>query len=377
MKKKRKINSEVFGVVALMTFMMATSLAVFGLSQTVNDIDEVAISHTPEAILASAGVSEDQDIYLSVAYFDQRSDECENLYEMENSVTSERQFEWTKCGYIQKSVEQGLVENKLDQKYMPVAKGGKLTPNKGMTNLDRWFESVDGKSMNYTGALKLNYTADEVKFSFYQDQFYPLDEADFSSGDIVNEDGHNHLFTMNFAVPFTMLGSGSEEFSITADDDTFVFLGDQLVIDMGGIHEATNARFLIHENGDVYTAVGDGPENYSGITLEKMTDSIVRIIHADRDSADSVFGIGFRGMNLNIIESKLASRDGESLQIAYDPTDPTYVPPLGQSSVVEPDNTKSFIVIATIEGLMVIVFAVLMAASIRVIVKKRLAKINR
>ena len=62
------------------------------------------------------------------------------------------------------------------------------------------------------------------------------------------------------------------------------------------------------------------------------------------------------------------------MQIAYDPTDPTYVAPLGESSVVEPNNTRGFIVLATIEGLMVIVFSVLMAASIRSVVRRRLQK---
>ena len=82
-------------------------------------------------------------------------------------------------------------------------------------------------------------------------------------------------------------------------------------------------------------------------------------------------------MNLNIIESKLADNGADGLQIAYDPNDPSYVPPLGQSSVVEPDNTKSYIVIATIEGVMIVAFAVLLAASIRTVVRKRLARIDK
>lgn len=78
MKKKQfKFKAKDLGVVALVVFMVATGLAVFGLSQTMRTIDEVTISKSPTAILASAGLSEEQDVFLSVAYFDQKMDECE------------------------------------------------------------------------------------------------------------------------------------------------------------------------------------------------------------------------------------------------------------------------------------------------------------
>ena len=76
------------------------------------------------------------------------------------------------------------------------------------------------------------------------------------------------------------------------------------------------------------------------------------------------------GMNLAIEESKLASGDNEEgVQIAYDPSDPTYQAPLGVTSVVQPDTVKGFILIATVEGVFVVIFAVLMAVSLRFIVK--------
>ena len=55
MKKKKQHKSQVVGVVAFATFMVATALAVFGMSKTMTAIDDAAISRTPEAILASAG----------------------------------------------------------------------------------------------------------------------------------------------------------------------------------------------------------------------------------------------------------------------------------------------------------------------------------
>ena len=375
MKKKKQNQSKTFGLAALGIFVAATMLMIVGFSVTLSDIDEVAISHTPEAILASAGVLEDKDVLLPVAYFDQKSDGCVDLYDASASAQLyKRQFEWSGCGYHNKDIETGLVEFELSDDYLPVAVGGELTPNRGLTNMDRWFDAVEGKSASYTGNLKLDYVADGAEFSFHKARFYPLDEVDFSKGDFVNKDGHNHLFTMSFAVPFTALFSGNEEFEIVADDDTFVFVGNKLVIDMGGIHDATFGKFVIHKNGEIYTALKGKDLAYSGVTIADEKGSIVRIYHADRDADDSTFGVVFRGMNLGVTNAQLAESDTEAVQIAYDPTDPTYVAPLGESSVVEPNNTRGFIVLATIEGLMVIVFSVLMAASIRSVVKRKLQK---
>ena len=311
-------------------------------------------------------------MFLSVAYFDQRADECIDFYN-ENAwkAAENRQFEWTECKYFNKGLDQGIVDYQLDDKYLPVAKGGQLTSNRGLTDMNRWFNAVEGKSASYTGNLKLDYRSDIAEFSFYKNEFYPLDEVDFSNGDIANRDGHNHLFTMNFAVPFMVLSSGGEEFEITADDDTFVFVGNKLVIDMGGIHGAATARFVIHESGEIYAAVDSEDFAYSGVNVVAGDGSVVRIFHADRDSDSSVFNVKFSGMNLGVKDVELADGGDDGVQIAYDPTDPTYVAPLGETSVVRPDSTKGLIVMATIEGIMVVVVSVLLVSVARFMIRQK------
>ena len=372
-KKLQKMKSQELSVVALVVFLVATVAMVAGLSSTMNAIDEIAVSKSPTAILASAGLDSDEDVFLSVAYFDRKADECVNAYDASKEALTGRQFEWSSCKYYNKAIEQGLVADELSEEYLPVATGkGELIPNLGLKNFDGWFETVEGKSQNYNGTLKLEYQADGAEFSFHHDNFYPIDGAEFSEGDAVNKDGHNHLWTMNFAVPFTVLGSGAEEFVIRADDDTFVYVGDQLAIDMGGVHNATTGRFVIRGNGEVYTAVDGESLTSSGIRLKAGNGSMIRIFHADRDSEDSIFEIKIKGMSLSVTDAKLANREGDGMQIAYDPTDPTYVAPLGETSVVKPDGTKGYVIMATIEGVMVLVFAVLMAAALRSVVRRKL-----
>lgn len=371
MTKKNK--SKKFAVAALATFAVATALAVLGMSATMGEIKGATISSSPTAILASAGLSEEKGVILPVAYYDQRMDECVNTYDASaREAVRGRQFEWASCGYYNKDLEKGLVEYKLSEDYLPVAVGGKLMSNRGLVDMGRWFDAVEGKSASYIGNLKMEYHADKAEFSFYKEEFYPLDGAEFSAEDSVNEDGHNHLFTMNFAVPFTTLASGDENFEILADDDTFVYIGDKLVIDMGGIHDAVTGRFVINKDGEVYSAVGDEDFAYSGVTVEAGSGQLVRIFHADRNASESVFGIQFAEMNLSVTSTEFAdNKSGDGVQIAYDPTDPTYVAPLGESSVVRPDATKGFIVMVTMEGVMVVVFAVLMAAAIRSVVRRK------
>ncbi|MBQ6414224.1 hypothetical protein IJI28_01185 [Candidatus Saccharibacteria bacterium] len=375
--KKQKIKGYkktwVFGVLAIVAFVVVLGLLFAGMASTINSVKEVAVSREPAAILASAGVSEDREVLLPVSYYDQRSDECVNLYDVAQSeVLYKRQFGWENCGYYHKEIEKGMVEYELGDGYLPVLKAGNLTSNRGLGDATRWFTAIDGKSASYIGAMKMEYISEGAKFFFNRDDFYPLDDAKFSDGDTVNSDGHNHLFTMGFAVPFTVLGSGEESFEVVADDDTFVFVGDKLAIDLGGVHDVANGRFLIQENGEVYAASGNEELAFTGITLEKGNGSMVRIFHADRDANDSVFNVTFSGMNITIVDTKMAQNGkGDSMQIAYDPTDPTYEAPLGQSVIVRPDTTKGYMLMATIEGVMVVVFSIFTAVTVKVVLDRK------
>ena len=363
--KKRNNRSQMIIIGAFCVFGLGLVLALFGLSKTVANIDKIAVSKEPEAILASAGVSDGMDVDLPVAYFDQRADACVNMYDTSsNDELAKRQFEWTSCGYSYKQLEQGMVGYELNENYLPVAVGGNLIANRGL-DMTRWFGNVEGKSKEYADTLKLNYKAGStVEFSFNDEDFYPLDEIDFSSGDKVNVDGHNHLFTMNFAVPFTVTTSGDESFEIVADDDTFVYVEKELALDMGGIHEALTGKLTINEAGEVYTGVGEEELAYSGIQVAKDEGSIVRIFHADRDAEDSVLKMRFSGMNLTVVQTQLADADG--VQVAYDPADPSYVGPLGVIKVFQPDGTRGNMIILIVLSVVVVtcaMFTVILAHS--------------
>ena len=370
MKKQQK-KSRIIMVTALVMFGLGMVFSIYGLSGAVNNIDKEMIAREPEAILASAGVTSGKSIDLPVAYYDQKADECVNLYESSAKKAVEaRQFEWSSCGYKYKQLEQGLVKYELDDNYLPVAVGGDSLSNRGLTSMTRWFDSVEGKSKEYLGTLNLSYEVGEVpEFAFESESFYPLDEAKFSASDSVNKDGHNRLFTMVFAVPFTVTASGGEVFEITADDDTFVFVGTKLALDMGGIHDAVTGKLTINEQGEIYTAVAGEELAYNGIQVNQGDGSIVRIFHADRDSEDSVFKIKFTNMNLSVMQTQMAGTN--EIQVAYDPTNPEYVAPLGESAVFRPDGTRGYVIMATVLGVVIVTCAMFTVIMAHTLIKNR------
>lgn len=267
---------------------------------------------------------------VPVLYYSQVADECVNLYDssaVARAALKNRQFEWTDCGGYYDAVETGLVEWELNDEYLPVAVGGELTTNRGVAgeNFRRWFKNVEGVSAAQSGEITLSEAGDGLVFE--ATDFQPVEG----------------LFTMSFGLPFMVLANGKEKFEITADDDTFVFAGNKLVIDMGGIHGATTGRFVINEKGEVYAGVEKESLAYTGVNLKEAQEGVVRVFHANRDSKSSVFSVRIANMVLNTVEG--------TETVAYDPTNPGYMAPLGESLVVGLNQSKIMATANAVKGL--------------------------
>ena len=361
--RKKKFLIKIFSFAVIAVVIAAMGLIVSGISTSVGEFSVEVAQRRADVVLASAELDSDTVLSVPILYYDQKMDECVNLYDMEAKAALEkRQFEWEKCGYYTSERETGMVEAELDSQYLPVAVGGDLLPNRGIKqeNFARWFSAVEGVSSNYAGSLNFLYSSAIASFGYANESFYPLDNI--SSEENLWEDGHNHLFTLNLGIPFQVLANGEEKFTVTADDDTWVFIGKDLVLDMGGIHGAIVGSFKINESGEVYASVDEEDFAYSGIKLNTGEGMIVRIFHADRNSEDSVFKVNFNNMIPNITNSSLARNDG-GVEVAYDPMDPSYVAPLGESLRVDPDRTKSLTLAITIQAMLMGVLAVILMAT--------------
>ncbi len=375
MSKKREQEQQrqrrrwTFGAVALGVFTLSGLAAIVGLGNSIAEIRAAEMAQSPSVLLASAGAREDKIILLPVTYYDQISDTCTDIYDEETKAeTNERQWEWSSCGYHSKKLEQGLAQAELGEDGLPVAKRGMAIPNRGI-DFTGWFSAVEGVSAQYPGTLSMRYEKDAAKFSFAAENFYPIDDVNFSKGDPVNADGHNHLFTMSFAVPFTVLASGEEAFTMRADDDTLVYLDGKLVIDMGGVHDLTTGELVIDADGKVYAQVEGGGWQDTGVAVEAGKTATLAVFHADRDGSESDLEVVFEGMSPVLASgTQIAAVSGSEMGGA---ANLEYTAPLGETRVFEPDTTRMLTLAATAEGVMILVSAILVAAVARFMIKQK------
>lgn len=144
----------------------------------------------------------------------------------------------------------GIVQTTLGSDGKPVYAGqaGNPTTN-GAANFNQWYNDVSG--VNQTLESTLVFTKDgDGNYVYSNESFFPLD------GQLFGNEGndHNYHFTMELHTTFTY--QGGQTFSFTGDDDVWVFINDQLVIDLGGVHSALSSSINLDTlgltEGDIY-----------------------------------------------------------------------------------------------------------------------------
>lgn len=107
---------------------------------------------------------------------------------------------------------------------------------------DQWFN--DDKSVNRSFVIGLKLVDRDGVRSFQSDTFFPLDNAGY--GNTAGQ-SHNFHFTTEIRTSFTY--SGGETFKFIGDDDVFVYINGQRVIDLGGVHNAKTAEVRLDTLG--------------------------------------------------------------------------------------------------------------------------------
>ncbi len=98
-------------------------------------------------------------------------------------------------------------------------------------SFNQWFNDVPGVNHGTSITLPLSETAPGTGlFTYSNGLFFPID------GQLGGNEGrsHNYHYTMEVHTDFRF--EGGEVFSFTGDDDVWVFINNELVVDLGGVH---------------------------------------------------------------------------------------------------------------------------------------------
>ncbi len=148
-------------------------------------------------------------------------------------------------------VEQGIVQVRLGDDDKPVYAPATTSPSTtGADNFDDWYHTKSGVNLEFGANLELVSIGDGM-YAYRQSQFFPLTGLGFG-----NEGStRNYHFTLEVATSFQY--RGGETFRFRGDDDLWVFINRQLVIDLGGIHASQTQSV---ELDDVAERVGLEPD---------------------------------------------------------------------------------------------------------------------
>lgn len=284
-----------------------TSLMLIGLTSAARALTLVKITNE-KGIPSSwdvASLGNSSTITVPISYWDQKADPCRRS-------PVPRQFEWIKCNISDGGLQQGLVKSSLGADGLPIpayannseskAAGIAMSsqnvtgsdPVQSTDNFYRWFHEVDNLSKRYDRTITFNRVG-ENSYTYGGSSIFPLDDVDFSDGDFTNQE-HNFHFTAHLSIPIKVAATGEERFDFSGDDDVWIFLNNQLVLDIGGLHQALDGYFVINSDGTISSNV-EGITKTLNVGIKPGDVVNLDFFYAERSTSEANTRITITGMN--------------------------------------------------------------------------------
>jgi len=190
----------------------------------------------------------------------------------------------------------GMVASTLGGNGKPVCNNPQEMLQSCTTLNNEWYADVPGTNIRFEGSLTLTPIGGGIS-EFTSFNYFPLDGMGYADPSLTTPDNncdkyvgpglslvpaecpnaiggpgtlHNYFYTSEIHIQFSYLGG--ETFSFEGDDDVWVFINNQLAIDVGGVHPAAAASVNLDS---------------LGLTLGQTYD--LDIFHAERQVTDSNF----------------------------------------------------------------------------------------
>ena len=166
----------------------------------------------------------------------------------------------------------------------------------------QWHNDVpNGINITTVGELVLTRQSDGT-YVFEDNNFFPVnDDGWVAEGSELSRDGNNYGFTSELRYWFEYTGGESLQF--LGDDDVWVFINNQLAVDIGGLHESQSAGITLDDatgaelglkKGSIYEVVLFHAERHTYASRYKLTLSGFTPIQS---TCESVCGDGVVASN--------------------------------------------------------------------------------